>query len=183
MENQQLTHQEFKAQEKKFPLRILAHDLQLGANVGSLFRLADALGVERLYLTGITPTPPQQRLRKAARATEQAVAYTIANTAEEVIAQCRQEGYTIASLEMTAASVALHEFSPPKNIVGLCLILGAENAGVAASLLALSDHTLHIPMAGRNSSMNVAMACAIAVYDITGKMSKNFLAEYRNNHA
>ena len=69
MKNHQLDHAAHRPSAAPLPLRVLAHDLELAANVGTLFRIADALGVERLHLSGATPHPPDVRLRKSARST------------------------------------------------------------------------------------------------------------------
>ncbi|MBI3562597.1 MAG: TrmH family RNA methyltransferase [Gammaproteobacteria bacterium] len=168
MENKQLEHTQFQREPCKYPLRILADNFDLPTNVGSIFRIADALGIEKIYLTGTSPLPPNNKLRKASRATEKSVSYSYHRDPLDVINPLRQQGYRIISLEITSTSTALREFQ--FNGLGkLCLILGAERAGVSQALLDASDHTVHIPMLGQNSSLNVAMACAIAVYELTQK--------------
>jgi tRNA G18 (ribose-2'-O)-methylase SpoU len=72
------------------------------------------------------------------------------------------------SLEITASSIDIREFTA-KKVDKLCLIVGSENAGVSRNLLDIYDHTIHIPMFGQNSSMNVAAACAIAVFELDRK--------------
>ena len=150
----------------KFPVCILANDLEVPQNVGSLFRIADALGVEKLFLTGGSPTPPNRKLRKTSRATEQAVAYEYHERALPLLLQLKAAGYTIVSLEITASSRDIRSFDPTP-FDKLALIVGAEKHGVSAELLAASDHTLHLPMFGQNTSMNLANACAIAVFELT----------------
>ena len=167
----QLDHRAHQPDESSRPLCILAHNLASPDNVGSLFRLADALAVEALYLSGDTPCPPNRRIHKVSRTADNAVAWKKVEQPLALLQQLKQVGYRIISLELTTASVPLCELNcQPDDKV--CLIVGAESHGVEQVLLDASDICIHIPMRGRNSSMNVAMACGIAAYEITQQMLK-----------
>ena len=166
MKNTQLDHARHRPAAAPLALRVLAHDLELAANVGTLFRIADALGVERLHLSGTTPRPPDARLRKAARSTDAHVAWEHDTDPLATLATLRAAGWRIVCLELTTCSVDVRTL-PVAPGDRLCLVLGAENAGVAQALLDASDATVHIPMRGRNSSMNVASACAIALFELS----------------
>jgi tRNA G18 (ribose-2'-O)-methylase SpoU len=161
----QLTHFEVERPGRKFPLCILAADLELPMNVGSLFRIADALGVESLYLCGDTPLPPDRKIKKTARSTEKHVPFVYRENALDAIRELRAKGYLIVSLELTSDSVDIRRFAPPPQRK-ICLVVGAENEGIAQAILDASDVTVHIPMFGNNSSMNVATACAIALFEL-----------------
>ena len=163
--NKQLNHAETTSVDTIFPLSILANNIEIAGNVGSLFRVADALGIEKLYLTGSTQTPPKYKIRKAARSTENHISYTYEESAITVIEQLKHSGYTIIALEITSRSQNIREFKLQQN-EKTCLIIGSENLGISAELLALADHHLHIPMYGKNSSMNVITSCAIAVHEL-----------------
>ena len=170
MQNTQLDHRAHQPTPAKRALCLLAHNVQRPANVGSLFRIADALGVEKLFLTGRSCTPAHPKARKAARTTEQRVPFFHAGDPLPVVAALKPAGYRIVSLEISSASIALAELpvAPGERI---CLVLGNESAGICQPLLDASDATVHIPMHGENSSMNVASACAIAAYVIAGKLA------------
>ena len=165
MDNKQLEHNEYQREIKQFPLCLLAHDMEVPMNVGSLFRIADAFGVEKIYLTGNSPVPPNRKIRKTSRATENAVAYESKQDVYEVINELKQKGYLIVSLEITSNSTDINVFCKNK-MDKVCLIVGSENKGVDADLLSVSDHVVHIPMFGQNSSMNVATASSVAVFEI-----------------
>jgi tRNA G18 (ribose-2'-O)-methylase SpoU len=150
-------------------LCLLAHDVRRPANVGSLFRLADALGVEKIVLTGHSCPPAHPKARKAARTTEQRVPFVQADDPLPVVAALKQAGYRVVALEISSTSIDLAEL-PVAPGDRICLILGNESAGVCQALLDASDATVHIPMCGVNSSMNVASACAIATYVISRKL-------------
>ena len=164
-ENRQLPHEQASPQFKKFPICILANNIEIAGNVGSLFRIADALGVEKLYLTGTTQTPPKYKIRKATRTTENHIPYDYSESATDVINKLKQQGYTIIALDITARSQSVREFSL-SNQQKVCLLIGSENEGISAELLDIAEHHLHIPMYGNNSSMNVATSCAIALHEL-----------------
>jgi len=163
--NQQLSHAESSSEDAIFPLSILANNVEIAGNVGSLFRVADALGIEKLYLTGTTQTPPKYKIRKAARSADNHIPYVYEESALDIIEQLKANDYTIVALEITARSESIRGFNLAKQ-EKTCLIIGSENLGISADLLALSDHHIHIPMYGKNSSMNVITSCAIAVHEL-----------------
>lgn len=172
----QTDHSAHSASLGKYPLCYLAVDMRTPTNVGSLFRVADALGVEKVYLTGRSIVPPNSKLRKTSRATEKQVVYEYAPDAVETAKNLRERGYKIICLEITSDSIALDQLSVRKDD-RVCLILGSEKDGIPRSLLDLADATTHIPMLGTNSSMNVAVACAIATYAISGQLQAYKTAE------
>lgn len=171
MSNRQLEHAdhlENKNTKKKGnrQISLLAHNITVPMNVGSLFRISDALGVEKIYVSGDTPTPPNNKIRKTSRSTEKYMPYETVENLVELINRLKEENHTIIALEITSDSIPLQELQLEKT-QKVCLILGSENTGVSEDLLKLSDITTHIPMLGKNSSMNVATACGIAVYSLT----------------
>ena len=170
-DNVQRDHQAHRAAEQRSSLCILAHNLASPDNIGSLFRLADALALEKLYLSGNSPCPPDKRIHRVSRATDKAVPWQQVGQPLQLLQQLKQDGYRIISLELTTASIALDEL----HVQGgdrVCLIAGAENHGVEQALLDASEQCVHIVMRGQNSSMNVAMACAIAGYRISQQLLK-----------
>ena len=166
----QLTHTEHKPSNNKFPLCIVADNITSPNNVGSLFRLCDAMGIEKLYLCGDTPTPPNAKINKTSRSTEKHVDYEHQANTENLVTKLKSVGYLIISLEITTTSVATKSPSFLEALANnkpVCLILGSENTGINQILLNMSDITTHITMHGNNSSMNVISAASIACYEIT----------------
>ncbi|SDZ91681.1 TrmH family RNA methyltransferase [Microbulbifer marinus] len=167
----QKDHSAHRPSSQHYPLCYLAIDIRTPTNVGGLFRIADALAIEKIYLAGNSLTPPNSKLRKISRSTEKHVAYAYKENALETARHLKSLGYRLVCLEITSSSIELDQLS-----VGaqdrICLVLGSEKDGIPHELLALADATVHIPMYGTNSSMNVAAACAIATYDITGKLRR-----------
>lgn len=168
MENIQLDHSHHYAKNKAFPVCFLAHDIDVPMNIGSLFRIADALGIEKIYLSGTSQVPPNPKIRKTSRATEKFVPFSYDKNPLDIVKKLKSEGYIILSLEITSSSIDISELSLSGN-EKVCLILGSESSGVCQELLDVSDITVHIPMMGQNSSMNVASACSIITYEIIRK--------------
>lgn len=165
MENIQLDHSDHHPKVKKYPVCFLAHDIDVPMNIGSLFRIADALGIEKIYLSGTSPAPPNSKIKKTSRSTEKYVPFSYEDSPLDLIKRLKSQGYTIISLEITTSSIDIRDLSLSSNDK-VCLILGSENSGVCQQLLDVSDTTIHIPMLGKNSSMNVATACSIATFEI-----------------
>ena len=172
MNNVQLDHHQHDPKRIKHPVCLLLNDFESPANVGSIFRLADAFGIEIIYLTGTSPVPPNRKMMRTSRATEKFVPHEYHDSGISLVTKLKSQGYKIISLEITTSSTDIRTLSLSHE-GAYCLILGSESEGIAPELLALSDETIHIPMLGENSSINVASACAIAVFEIT--------KTYRNN--
>ena len=142
---EQLGHFDHVSLNQYYPLSLIVHDFKIARNIGSVFRIADALGVERIYLTGCSFDADNPKVKKASRTTVKSVPYESHDAVIPIIQKLKRSGYTIISLEMTSKSIAVSQLElPPASKV--CLILGAEKEGVAENLLVLSDHVVHIPV-------------------------------------
>lgn len=161
----QLTHYNTNFKKQKFPITLVCDNVTNAPNIGSLFRIADAFGVEKLMLCGEN-IPFGRKMAKTSRATEKAVNYEVTASASKVIENLKNQGHQIISLEITTDSkpIRTFKFSTEKPIA---LIVGDENFGVSESILKQSDSVIHINMFGQNSSMNVVQATNIALYEIT----------------
>jgi tRNA G18 (ribose-2'-O)-methylase SpoU len=138
---------------------VLADNIRSLWNIGSLFRTADACGVERLVLTGICGCPPRPEIAKTALGAERAVPWRYEADALRAAETIREQGYRLVALEFAAGSIALERFRwhPP-----VCLIIGNEVAGISPPLLERCHDLVHIPMHGVKTSLNVAVAFGIA---------------------
>lgn len=132
-------------------------------NVGSMFRTADGAGVAHLHLAGITATPEHHKLAKAALGAHETVGWSYATNAVDMASALRSQGYRIWALE-PAMSAGLEAITGGERPERLALVVGNERAGVDPAVLALCDGVLSLPMAGRKSSLNAAVAFGIAVY-------------------
>jgi len=161
----QLTHYNTKFNQKTFPITLVCDNVTNAPNIGSLFRISDAFGVEKLILCG-SDIPMGRKMLKTSRATEKVVDFESVPSAFEYISKLNLRNSTIISCEIASNSKPIHTFKFPtdKNIV---LVVGDENFGVSEDILKLSDAIIHIDMYGQNSSMNVVQATNIALYEIT----------------
>lgn len=133
-------------------------------NVGAIFRTADGAGVARLFLTGITGTPPHREIRKVALGAEERVPWEYHRDSADVVARLKAEKVQIVALETVAEAVVYYD-APYR--FPLCLVVGHEFEGVRRKTLAQADLIIKIPMYGSKDSLNVAVAYGIAVYQIT----------------
>ena len=135
-------------------------------NVGAAFRIADALGVG-LVLAGTTPRPPNRKIAKTARATVATVATQYEENAANYL-DALGAGTLVLALEWTNASHNLYDYRLPKTVrcgqQKLLLIPGREDSGLAPELLERANAAVHLPMFGRNSSLNVSVALGAALY-------------------
>ncbi len=137
-------------------------------NIGSLFRIADAFGIEKLVLCG-EHIPFGRKMTKTSRATEKVVSYEIAKSVSKIVEGLKNENYQIISLEITNTSKPIHSFNFSKE-KPIALIIGDENFGVSEHILKISDAIIHIDMFGQNSSMNVVQATNVALYEMTKQL-------------
>jgi tRNA G18 (ribose-2'-O)-methylase SpoU len=161
----QLTHYNTKFIKHRFPITLVSENVTNAPNIGSLFRMADAFGIEKLILCGDNISLGR-KTAKTSRATEKVIHYEIQESAIEIVESLKRQGYQIISLEITATSNPIHNFKFLKN-QPIALIIGDENFGISENILNSSDHIIHIDMYGQNSSMNVVQATNIALYEIT----------------
>lgn len=141
--------------------------------MGSIFRTADAAGVEKIYLCGITPGPvdvfgkPRQQLTKVSLAAEKYVKWEHYKSTSRLIDKLKKDGYKIFAIEQSKKSVPYYKI--PKSYIlysKFCLVLGNEIKGLPASILKRADKILEIPMRGKKESLNVAVAFGIVAFHI-----------------
>jgi len=146
---------------------LVLHNIRSVYNVGSIFRTADAAGVEKVYLCGYTPAPldrfgaPRKDLAKVALGAEKTIPWVQVKTLASAIKQLKKENYLVAAVEQDKNSTPLFSYKPPKK---LALVLGNEVRGLSKSSLKLCDVVLEIPMRGHKESLNVSVAAGIAMF-------------------
>ncbi len=148
----------------KIPVVIFLDNVRSLHNVGSAFRTADAFRCSKIYLTGITGSPPHREIHKTALGATQSVVWEYALKPEEAIRKLKQEGYRIVVVEQTTASIPLHEFAPALG-EHLCVVFGNEVNGVSEEVMALADVALEIPQAGTKHSLNISVCIGIVCWE------------------
>jgi len=144
-------------------IRLLAHNVRSLWNVGSFFRTADAMNVERMYLTGYTGTPPRKEITKTALGAEEFIPWEKFEDPVPILLELKKEGWQLVALELTADAKEIESFQPHEKI---CLIVGHELIGVPENVLSIVDETVMIPMLGKKESLNVAVAAGIALHQL-----------------
>lgn len=153
---------------KKYPINILLEDIRSALNVGAIFRTCDAGNVDKLYLTGITPYPPHNRIPKTALGSIDYVSWEHNKGTLEVIENLKKENYKIYSIEINDDSENIFEADIEFPAV---FVFGNEITGVSEKIQSISDKVLHIPMYGRKESLNVSTACGIVIYETIRKLN------------
>lgn len=161
----------------------ILHNIRSLHNVGSIFRTADAAGIEKIYLCGITPRPVDRfrkfrpQLMKVALGAEKCVSWEYARRAVDVIKELRAEGYKILAVEQDKKSVPYYRvkghgsrrrrgYGGQAGVKKIALIFGNERVGIPPSILKLADKILEIPMRGKKESLNVSVAFGIVIFGL-----------------
>jgi len=151
-------------EQSKIPLAVVLDNIRSMHNVGSIFRTADAFAVEKIYLCGITATPPHKEIEKTALGATETVAWEHFSDGVELLGRLKKDGYTILAVEQTDSPTLLTSFSF-EPIGKYAVIMGNEVFGVDDQLLALCDGAIEIPQVGVKHSLNVAVASAIVIWE------------------
>ena len=150
----------------RLPVAVLLDNVRSLYNVGAFFRTADAAGVARLHLCGITGQPPQRAISKTALGAEESVPWEHAWEPVPLIHAVRERGYEIAAVETTIHAVDLFDWTPRFPV---CVIFGHEVDGIRPEVSALCDTHVRIPMLGAKHSLNVATAGGVVIYELLRK--------------
>ena len=151
-----------------FEFRLLLDNIRSAYNVGSIFRTAEAVGVKKLHLCGMTATPEHPKLGKTAIGAERNVSWAYANNAVVSGEALLDAGFSLWAIEGGEESISLFDVELPKPDAKISLILGNELAGVDPALLSRCERILYIPMLGGKESLNVTVAFGIAAYYLQG---------------
>ncbi len=164
----QLNHYNTTFTKKIFPIVLVCDHVTNAPNIGSLFRIADAFGVEKIIFCGEGITIGR-KVTKTSRATEKFVNHEFNTSTKQMVDALINSGYQILALEITANSTPIHNYKLD-GTKPIALIIGDENFGISEPILNKANQTIHIDMFGNNSSMNVVQATNIALYEITKQL-------------
>jgi tRNA G18 (ribose-2'-O)-methylase SpoU len=167
-ELKRITIEDFRTSEK-LPVCIVLDNIRSLHNVGSVFRTADAFRVEKIYLTGITGTPPHREIHKTALGATESVSWHYEARPEAAVATLKQAGYTVVVAEQTDCSVPLNQFAPAPE-QKLALVLGNEIQGVSEAVISLADVAVEIPQLGTKHSLNVSVCAGIIMWELARKL-------------
>ncbi|MGO1751332.1 MAG: TrmH family RNA methyltransferase [Psychroflexus sp.] len=167
----QLTHSELKNKASKAEIYILLDDVASPANLGSIFRLADAFGVQKIFIhEDLKETQSSTRFKRTSRSTEKFVETCFFKNITKKILELKSENKKLIGLELTSESQGINTY-PFDVKETYILILGNERLGISNEVLTKLDACLHIDLFGQNSSINVAQSCGIGLYEITRQLN------------
>ena len=163
--------EEFKAAEKTLIIVILDNVRSLN-NIGSIFRTADAFLIEKIYLCGITATPPHKDIQKTALGATETVAWEYAENVLEVVEKLQKNKVKVYAVEQAENAMMLNEFTPQQG-EKYALIFGTEVKGVQQKAVTASDGVLEIPQLGSKHSLNISVSAGVVLWDLFAKMQQN----------
>lgn len=155
--------------EAKTPLIIVLDNIRSLNNIGSVFRSADAFLIQKIYLCGITATPPHKDIQKTALGATDSVDWEHVESTDELVQKLKQDGVFIASIEQAEDSIALNEFETKPNTT-YALIFGNEVKGVQQSVVSASDAVIEIPQFGTKHSLNISVSAGVVLWDLFCKL-------------
>ena len=149
---------------KKLPVYVILNSIRSSYNVGSIFRTSDGVMIEKLYLCGYTPHPPNKDVLKTALGATESVKWEYVKNPADAVTDLKSSGVKIAALELTNKSILYNEVNAKD--FPLALLVGNEITGVSQELLDLCDMALEIPQYGIKQSLNVAVAYGITIFEL-----------------
>jgi len=142
---------------------VICDNIRSLENIGSIFRTADALGVAKIYLCGISGTPPNHKIAKTALGAEKTIPFEYHKQTWRLVEKLKQQKVFVVSLEQSLKAVVYTKFKPT---FPLALVIGNEVKGISKKVLLQSDKIIYLPMKGKKESLNVSVAFGVAGYEL-----------------
>ncbi len=154
----------------RLPVQVLLDGVRRAYNLGAIFRLCDAMLVERLIVCGAPVDHRNRRFLQAAQGAQRWVPWEFSEDAASAVAALKQQGSRVVVADITSGSVPPERFEPSFPV---CLVVGGERSGVSQAVLDQADATVAIPMLGMVNSLNVATATGVVLYHLTVAARRN----------
>ena len=158
----------FKAVTKT-PLIVVLDNIRSLNNIGSVFRTSDAFRIEKIYLCGITATPPHKDIQKTALGSTESVDWEYAESSLALLKKLQSNDIQVLSIEQAEKATMLNEFTPKKN-QKYALVFGNEVKGVSQEVVNNSNQVIEIPQYGTKHSLNVSVSCGVVLWDVFSKL-------------
>ena len=172
LENRELDRKsiaDFKEAEKT-PIIIVLDDIRSLHNIGSVFRTADAFLIEKIYLCGITATPPNKEINKTALGATETVTWEHHIDVLKIIENLKDDNVRVLAIEQVESAIFLQNFKVEKD-TKYALVFGNEVHGVSQEAVAICDGSIEIPQLGTKHSLNISVSAGIVVWDLFKKMN------------
>ena len=163
-----LSTESFKDVEKT-PIIIILDNIRSLNNIGSVFRTSDAFLVKKIYLCGITATPPHKDIHKTALGSTETVVWEYVKNTLELVEKLKAEGVKVISIEQAENATMLNDFAPQQQTT-YALVFGNEVKGVAQNVVNVSDLVIEIPQFGTKHSLNISVSCGVVTWDLFSKL-------------
>lgn len=157
---------------KKTPIIIILDNIRSLNNIGSVFRTSDAFLIEKIYLCGITATPPHKDIHKTALGSTETIDWEYVENTLELVEKLKAESIKVISIEQAENATMLNDFTVEPN-AKYALIFGNEVKGVAQDVVSASDVVIEIPQFGTKHSLNISVSCGVVVWDLFSKLREN----------
>ncbi|SFM76258.1 SpoU rRNA Methylase family protein [Algoriella xinjiangensis] len=154
--------EEYKEIEKH-PIVVVLDNVRSMHNVGAVFRTSDAFLIDKIYLCGITATPPHKEIHKTAIGAENSVAWEYVEDSNKLVAKLKADNYQIVTIEQAENSVLLNEFKVDQS-QKYAIVMGNEVDGVQQSIIDQCDTCIEIPQSGTKHSLNVSVCTGIILW-------------------
>jgi len=158
----------FKAVTKT-PLIVILDNIRSLNNIGSVFRTSDAFRIEKIYLCGITATPPHKDIQKTALGSTESVDWDYTESTLELVKKLQSKDIQVLSIEQAENATMLNNFTPKPNTT-YALVFGNEVKGVSQEVVSLSDQVIEIPQYGTKHSLNISVSCGVVLWDVFSKL-------------
>lgn len=159
--------EEYRSTPKR-AVRVVLDDVRSRHNVGSVFRTADAFGLEGIVLCGFTPQPPHREIDKTALGATLSVPWEHADHAAEAVRALQRKGYRVLAVEQTTEAIPLQDLDHAAD-QPLALVLGNELNGVSDEVIAACDGCVVIPQVGSKHSLNVSVCAGVVLWWLAGR--------------
>ena len=168
IELDRVSKEEFKTIDKT-PLIVVLDNIRSLNNVGSVFRSSDAFKLEKIYLCGVTATPPNAEIHKTSLGAEDSMDWEYCEDTKQVVEKLKNDGYKVFAVEQVQNSIMLDKIELDKNS-RYALILGNEVKGVQQEVVDMCDFAVEIPQFGTKHSLNVSVAGGIVIWEFFKKL-------------
>ena len=169
IELQRLSPEEFKDAHKTSLIVVLDNIRSLN-NIGSVFRTSDAFLIKKIYLCGITATPPHKDIHKTALGSTETVDWEYAKDTADLINVLKTQNVQICAIEQAEKATLLNDFKLDASKT-YALVFGNEVKGVSQEVVTLSDHVIEIPQFGTKHSLNISVSVGIVIWDFFNKLN------------